>query len=55
MMAIKFETNITHKSMSDEEVYQALKKTTDNVYMDADEWKELRLKVLKEENKEWTY
>lgn len=53
-MAIKFEANITHKEMTDEEVYQALKETTDNIYMDAEEWKERRLKILEEEGKEWT-
>ena len=44
-----------HKSMTDEEVYQHLKNNKDNKsFMDADEWKALRLVQLGKEGRVWS-
>ncbi len=48
-------TDVTHKKQTDEEVYQMLKKIKGKEgFMDADEWKEKRLKQLKKEGHLWS-
>jgi hypothetical protein len=43
-----------HEEMTDEEVYQMLKENCNPNYMDADEWKKLRLIQLKKDGKSWS-
>ncbi len=48
------EDNITHKETTDEEIYQMLAENKSVVFMDAEKWKELRLKELKRIGKRWS-
>lgn len=51
----KMEINVIHKEMTDEEIYQNLKKVDDkSPFMNADEWKKLRKIQLKKEGKKWS-
>lgn len=47
--------NLGHKEMTDEEMYQELKKNKNKEFiMGAEEWKKKRLKELKREGKLWS-
>lgn len=51
------EINMIHKKMTDEQQYQNLKKYNreqPGLFMDADEWKRLRLIQLSKEGKIWS-
>lgn len=45
--------NLTHKEMTDEEIYQSIKNHQDVFTMSAKEWKKRRLIELKKEGKNW--
>lgn len=44
---------LIHKDITDEEVYQFLKKAKNKSLMNAEEWKKLRLKELKRLGLNW--
>ena len=46
--------NIIHKEVTDEEMYQALKRNKNPFFMKADVWKKLRLQQLKKEGLIWS-
>jgi len=49
------EIDLSHKEMTDEEIFQLLKKYKHKPdLMDAKLWKKLRLKQLKKEGKKWS-
>ena len=48
------EINLTHQDMTDEEIYQNLKKNKNPSLMDADKWKGLRKQELKKKGLVWS-
>lgn len=52
------EIKVNHVEMTDEESYNNIKelnKMYPELFMDAEEWKALRMRTLKAEGKNWSY
>jgi len=47
-------TNVLNEKKTDEEVYQMLKENRNEDFMDADEWKKLRLIELSKNGEVWS-
>ena len=48
------ELNLIHQGMTDEEIYQNLRKNKNPVFMSAGEWKRERMKELKKQGLIWS-